>query len=85
MTTPTLNTDIRQRHLEAFEHEYNTVETARGTSTLAGAVVRAAAAAGWFAAPLTPEEIADMKPAQVRALATAVNELYGKVTTVEKN
>jgi hypothetical protein len=71
--------------LEKFEDEYNKTEATHGVSTMAGAAVRAAAAAGWLDAPLTPEEIGDMKPADVRALAKAINELYVKAITVEKN
>lgn len=79
-----LITDLRQRHLEAFEAAYNTIE-ARGRATLAGGAVRAAASAGWFGDTLKGDDVGDMLPTEVQALSKEIDALYTKVTTLEKN
>lgn len=81
-------TDLRQRHLEAYEEHYNNLTNdgkLRGLSRDSGAVVRAAIKAGWFGDALKAEAIDDMTGGEVRKLAKAVNEAYREATTIDPN
>jgi hypothetical protein len=83
-----LITDLRQRHLEAFEHEVNTRKgdgDVRGLSTDAGLAVRSAIAAGWIIDATDPDVVGDMAPAAVRKLAKAVNTAYIEAVQTDPN
>ena len=74
----TLNEDIRTRHLEAFEEAYNEIDVT-GLNRFNAAILRAAAASGWFGETLEADAVADMKPAQMRKWAKAVGALYASL------
>jgi hypothetical protein len=81
-----LITDLRQRHLEAWERSFNSLRgDDTGVSTFRGTVVRAALAAGWFGEDGDPDTVDDMTPRDVRKWAAAVDELYNEVTTLDPN
>jgi hypothetical protein len=81
-----LITDLRQRHLEAWEREFNSRRgDDTGVSTFRGTVVRAALAAGWFGEDGDPDTVDDMTPRQVRQLSAEVDALYAEVTTLDPN
>lgn len=88
-----LITDLRQRHLEAFEAEVNARKgegDVRGLSTDAGLAVRSAIAAGWFTDgndphATDPDIVGDMAPAAVRKLAKAVNTAYIEAVQTDPN
>ena len=76
--------DIRQRQLEAYEaafNEYN-VEELQGIGRIGGAIVRAAARAGWFK-DLAAEDVDGMKPREVRKLMKAVDERHRELTALD--
>lgn len=76
--------DLRQRHLEKFEEEYwKLADNIRGRNRDNGATVRAAQAAGWL--KRDPGPVGDMKPADVRRLAEAINARYTELTTIDPN
>jgi hypothetical protein len=78
--------DLRQRHLEAWEREFNRIRgDDKGVSTYHGAVVRAALAAGWFGEDGDPDTVDDMTPREVRKLSADVDSLYAEVTTLDPN
>jgi hypothetical protein len=81
-----LITDLRQRHLEKWEREFNRFRgDDKGVSTYHGAVVRAALAAGWFGDDGSADDVDDMTPRQVRQLSAEVDALYAEVTTLDPN
>jgi hypothetical protein len=81
-----LITDLRQRHLESWEREFNKLRgDDKGVSTFHGAVVRAALAAGWFGDDGDPGAVDDMTPREVRKLSGEVNARYEEVTTLDPN
>lgn len=76
--------DLRQRHLEAFEAEYNRLFSDKsGRNTERGATVRAAKKAGWLIND--PGDVAEMLPREVAKLAKAINERYVEVMTIDPN
>jgi hypothetical protein len=81
-----LITDLRQRHLEAWEREFNKFRgDDKGVSTFHGSVVRAALAAGWFGDGADADAVDEMTPREVRKLSAAVDALYTEVTTLDPN
>jgi len=73
--------DIRQKHVEAFSSdlpEYAATKPAIYT----GAVVRAAAKAGWFDPPIEESAVGDMEPSEVNCIYMAVMAEYARVETV---
>lgn len=83
-----LITDLRQRHLEAFEAEVNARKgdgDVHGLSTDAGLAVRSAIAAGWIIDATDPDVVGDMAPADVRKMAKAVNTAYLEAVRTDPN
>ena len=80
-------TDLRQRHLEGFETEFNARRDGdiRGVSSEAGLVVRSAVAAGWFVDVTDPEVVGDMRPGEVREWSTKVNAVYIEAVKTDPN
>ena len=81
-----LISDLRQRHLEAWEKSFNELRgDDKGASRYYGAVVRAAINAGWFRDPVPVDDVDEMTPRQVRAYARAVDTAYTEATTLDPN
>lgn len=81
--TTAIKKDLRQRDLEAFEEHYNAIDTElKGQARNAGAIVRAAVAAGWLNG--TDEEaVGDMTAKEVRQLAQAINVAYTEMIALD--
>ena len=81
--------DLRQRHLEAFETEFNARRgqdgEVRGVWSEAGLVLRAAVVAGWFLDVTDPDAVGDMKPAAAREWANKVNAAYVEAIRTDPN
>lgn len=68
--------DLRTRHLECFEDAYNNIDAStRGKVTLAGAIVRAAVGAGWFANVML-DQVNDLPVSETLRLAELIIEKY---------
>ena len=82
-----LRTDLRQRHLEAFETEFNARRDGdiRGVSSEAGLVGRAAVAAGWFTDATDPDAVGDMRPGEAREWSKKVNAAYIEAIKTDPN
>lgn len=89
MSTPTLITDLRQRHLEAFEKRYNELrpgeEIEVRPSLTNGAVVKAAAAAGWLGAAFGEDDAGELTFKETFALAEAILKTYQEIITLDPN
>jgi hypothetical protein len=79
-----LKTEIKQRHLEAWETAYLAIDT-KGSSNHAGAVVRSAIEAGWFDDPVSVDAVGDMAPSEVRRLARDIDKLYTDIISIDPN
>lgn len=73
----TMFIELKQKHVEAFSKELPDTKTTT-VVVYSGAVVRAAAKAGWFATPIDPDSVDDMKPSEVKTLAEAVIKAYAE-------
>lgn len=87
---PELLTDLRQRHLEAFERNLNELQsdaepTAIDAALSNGAFVRAAQMAGWFGDTLTDEGVGDLTFKQIERFARQIVELYKDAVTIDPN
>ena len=79
-----LRRNLKQRALEAFEEQFDAygVNDLKGAQRVHGAMVRAAAAAGWVDG-LTPEEVGDLTAKEVRRLSKAIDDLYQELVTLD--
>jgi hypothetical protein len=78
-----LITKLLQRHVAAFEDEFNAIEAKNGAANDAERTVRAAAAAGWFTKDI--DDIGEMTPRDVRKLAKDVNQAYLDAISLDPN
>ncbi len=80
----TFRDDLLQRDLEAYEEAINDAGIAdlQGASRIAGAVVRAAAAANWFT-DVKADDVGNMSGKAIRALMRDVNERYEALTSLD--
>lgn len=79
----TLRTDLKQRHLEAFEDAFADQDKTRtGQSVLRRMTVETALNAGWFGDNVTVE-LGDMSGREVAKLADAVWSLYRDLTNID--
>lgn len=76
--------DLRQRQLEAYESAFNemNIEEMQGVARVAGAVVRAAAAAGWFT-DLKPEDVGSMTGKETRQLFRDIITRHQELITID--
>lgn len=84
----TIRRDLRQRDFERYEELFNEYGAGdvQGLSRASGAIVRAAAEAGWFDNGDVPAAgIPDMKPGAVLKLAREVLAYYAEAGTVDPN
>lgn len=73
--------ELKQRHIEAWVKELPEAKDTK-VPVYNGAVVRAAAKAGWFVEKMKPEEIDEMSPAKVKDYAFAIMQEYARVMDV---
>jgi hypothetical protein len=73
--------DLKQKHVEKFNEGVPTVDASK-PAIFHGAIVRAAANAGWFDPPLKAEEVDDMSPRLVNNLAMQITKLYGEAMAI---
>lgn len=84
---PELLTDLRQRHLEAYEARFNElapegIGAMKGQARILGALLRSAAAAGWFGDGYDEEWVGDLTFQEISPLAIAVADKYGELTAL---
>jgi len=88
MAEITIISDLKQRHLEAWEAAYFELithdgKTKPGKNTDNGAVIRAAAKAGMLTGDVG--DVGDMTPKAAAKLAGAINAAYLEAVTIDPN
>ena len=80
-----LRTDLRQRHLEAFEDAFNEQDgTASGQSIIRRMSVDTAMKAGWFGDNVDVD-LGEMTGKEIAKLSEAVWALYRDLTNIDPN
>jgi hypothetical protein len=82
---PELLTDLRQRHLEAYEARFNElapegIGAMKGQTRVYGALLRSAAVGGWFGDGYDEEWVDNLTFQEVAPLAEAVATKYAELT-----
>ena len=85
---------IKQRHMEEWSEAFLSLPRA-SLAQEAGATVRAAVQASWFASPNTEHkndqwliggvDVGDLEPWQVRQMAEEIDRVYTEARTIPKN
>lgn len=84
---PELLKDLRQRQLEDYEEQLNTIAPGgivevKGKARIYGTLLRAAVRAGWYGPDYGDEQVDALSFAEVEEMATAVADLYSEFTAV---
>jgi hypothetical protein len=75
--------ELKQRHVEAFVKEMPKDAGNIPFALYQGEAVRSACKAGWFIEPVfKPEEVDEMKPADVREIFAAAMKVYSEAMGV---